>query len=127
VRKLKEKYAVTELRKQMNRVPFGPDAQQEFRNTSKTLGMLGLQTGKVRLSAQEKAILKKARPAAGVVGGTQTPARTPSRSMSSGATSGISSSLAFTPVQGIELSNPELAKQNKSQSKYFSAATFKKD
>lgn len=49
---------------------------------------------------------------------------------SSGATSGLTSSLAFTPVQGIELSNPQ-AHLNQlgggTQSTYFSeTGTFSK-
>jgi len=68
--------------------------------------------------------LKKAKPNAipkqgGITPGTKT-------IQSSGATSGISSSLAFTPVQGIELTNPDLIKQQqqKHQSKYFSMSSF---
>jgi U4/U6 small nuclear ribonucleoprotein PRP31 len=43
---------------------------------------------------------------------------------SSGATSGLASSLAFTPVQGIELENPEARAQKMAQltSRYFDAA-----
>jgi len=41
---------------------------------------------------------------------------------SSGATSGLSSSIAFTPVQGIELENPETAQQKLKEisDRYFS-------
>jgi U4/U6 small nuclear ribonucleoprotein PRP31 len=50
---------------------------------------------------------------------------------SGGATSGLSSSLAFTPVQGIELENPEVAAQkraaamaNSVENRYFGSASF---
>ncbi len=48
---------------------------------------------------------------------------------SSGATSGLSSSLAFTPIQGIELENPNARKDAASgtASTYFSdTGTFSK-
>uniref|UniRef100_A0A0A9DRU1 Prp31 C-terminal domain-containing protein n=1 Tax=Arundo donax TaxID=35708 RepID=A0A0A9DRU1_ARUDO len=49
---------------------------------------------------------------------------------SSGATSGLTSSLAFTPVQGIELSNPQVQGNmlgSGTQSTYFSeTGTFSK-
>lgn len=47
---------------------------------------------------------------------------------SSGATSGLSSSLAFTPVQGIELINPEEAQRKikEANDKYFSGGQFLK-
>jgi U4/U6 small nuclear ribonucleoprotein PRP31 len=80
---------MTELRKQANRMPFGDVAQEEYRDTGKTLGMLGLSGvmgGRIKLTSVEKGILKKQKQQAKSVG-------------SSGATSGLSSSLAFTPVQ----------------------------
>ena len=47
---------------------------------------------------------------------------------SSGATSGLSSSLAFTPVQGIELINPEEAqkKVKEANDRYFGGGAFLK-
>jgi hypothetical protein len=74
----------------------------------------------VRLSAVDKGILKKQK----IFG-------------SSGATSGLSSSLAFTPVQGLELTNPDAAQKVKQAnekylpivlfsfiSRYFGLSTF---
>lgn len=113
MRAIKQKYEMTELRKHLNRIPFGLDAQQEFRDTGKTLGMLGLTGGgKVRLSAQDKGILKRQ--------------KTKQFTGSSGATSGISSSLAFTPVQGLELKVlPDAAAQKlkDGSDKYFGTST----
>lgn len=44
---------------------------------------------------------------------------------SSGATSGLASSLAFTPVQGMELANPEAAaaRVKAANEKYFSSSS----
>jgi len=42
----------------------------------------------------------------------------------SGATSGLSSSLAFTPVQGLELTNPDVQKMKQTSDKYFGVSTF---
>jgi U4/U6 small nuclear ribonucleoprotein PRP31 len=42
---------------------------------------------------------------------------------SSGATSGLSSSLAFTPVQGIELGVPLQAARKDVQDRYFGSGT----
>ncbi len=115
MRKIKQRYEMTDLRKQANRVSFGPQAQEEVGLSGKTLGMLGVSGGgKVRLSAQDKGIIKKNSKKWG----------------SSGATSGLSSSLAFTPVQGLELVNPAAAaaaaqKIKEANDKYFgTASTF---
>ena len=45
--------------------------------------------------------------------------------MSSGATNGLSSSLVFTPVQGIELANPEMmqGKVDAANAKWFSESS----
>jgi len=99
IRKFKEKYAVTELRKQANRVAFGVE-EQNTGNTMRTLGMLGGATGKVRLSAEDKGILKKQQKAKTYHG-------------SSGQTSGLSSSLAFTSAQEMQLPEPAQIKRSK--------------
>jgi len=116
VRKLKEKFAMTEMRKQANRMQFGIEEQKEFRSTGATLGMLGMAggTGKLRLPVVDKGILKK-----------QKQQQQKAYGGSSGNTSGLSSSLAFTPVQGLELSNPEAAAQRirDANQKYFGDRT----
>jgi len=111
MRQIKQKYAMTELRKQANRMAFGTEAQETYGNTSKTLGMIGISGGgKVRLSAVDKGLLRKQKQKA---------------FGSSGATSGLSSSLAFTPVQGLELSVPDAAQKVKqANEKYFGVSTF---
>lgn len=86
-------------------------------------------TGKVRLMAQEKGLLKKYKDASS---GTSTVSG--KRSVSGTATSlgsGLATSLSFTPVQGLELSNPEIlaqmqAKVSEANEKYFGSGGFSK-
>lgn len=107
VRRMKQKYEMTDLRKQANRMPFGMNAQEEVGLTGETLGYIGMAgSGKVRVAAVDKGILNK---------------KNKKFSGSSGTTNGLSSSLAFTPVQGIELVNPSLAAQRvrDANEKYF--------
>lgn len=112
VRRMKESYAITELRKAQNRMSFGvkEDEISGF-DSSKGLGLIGQQTGKIR------ALVNDPRTKIGV-----NPKRQHMMGGSSGATSGLSSSIAFTPVQGIELENPETAAQKLKEitDKYFS-------
>jgi U4/U6 small nuclear ribonucleoprotein PRP31 len=113
-RKVKERYAVTDVRKAQNRMNFGVDEQDSLLagDTVKDLGMIGKSSGSVLLRAQEKGILKKYKQKSFSTGGT---------------TSGLSSSLAFTPIQGIELENPlaAAARQSDANAKYFgTASTF---
>ncbi|KAH3746030.1 U4/U6 small nuclear ribonucleoprotein Prp31 [Pelomyxa schiedti] len=111
VRKLKERFAVTEVRKQANRIPFG-GVEETFRESGKGFGMLGLSgSGKLRISATDKGIIKKNRKDRTSGGSASTAGGI--RSVVSGfrsSASGFSSSLSFTPVQGIELVNPSLAR-----------------
>jgi len=116
LRKMKERFGMSHMRQLSNRIRFG----QEEDTTSDGLlgvGMLGKaqQSGKLRVSAKEQKLQaernKKAR-----------------TGPSSGSTNGLASSLAFTPVQGIELVNPNANKDAKEGTEtYFSqtAAFFK--
>ncbi|KAJ3284636.1 U4/U6-U5 snRNP complex subunit prp31 [Borealophlyctis nickersoniae] len=114
VRAAKQKMRQTELAKAQNRMAFGV-AEEEVGyqgGSTKGLGLIGGETGKVRAAQVDtKANLHKK---IKTFGG------------SSGATSGISSSVAFTPVKGIELENPEAAAQKakKATDRYFSGASF---
>lgn len=102
VRKMKEKYATTEMRKHQNRMAFG--TQEEETMDGRGLGMLMAGSGKVRISAQEKGLLKKQK--------QQDKLQQQQAKFGGGAgfaTSGFTTSLAFTPVQGLELANPEQA------------------
>ncbi|SGY21655.1 BQ5605_C016g08261 [Microbotryum silenes-dioicae] len=99
-RKAKEAYAQTELRKQQNRMKFG-EAEEETGYADETvgMGMIGSSgSGRVRVTdgeARSKAKLSKS--AKGRLASIKT---------SSSATSGLATSLAFTPVQGLELVDP---------------------
>jgi U4/U6 small nuclear ribonucleoprotein PRP31 len=116
-RRNKEKYAVTDLRKHANRMSFGV-AEEETASTGRGLGMAGSSgSGKIRLSAQEKNLLKKQKQQQA---GLATPGF---------ATSGLASSLAFTPVLGLELVNPNAAAAKAEEikalnNKYFSQGNF---
>jgi len=111
LRKMKERYGMTQMRQLTNRVRFG----QEEDTTSDGLlgvGMLskGQQNGKVRISAKEQKLLAEKNKKQRTAG-------------SSGASNGLASSLAFTPVQGIELVNPSQKQDSKEGTEtYFSKA-----
>nr|WCZ58383.1 U4/U6 small nuclear ribonucleoprotein Prp31 [Paratrimastix eleionoma] len=96
-RKLKEKYAMTEMRKQQNRMTFAV-AEPEFRDSGVGFGVLGASgSGQLRVTkskTQKLRLSKKAQKGISTPGG---------RSSSSG----FSTSLSFTPVQGIELEDPK--------------------
>ncbi|TPX54170.1 hypothetical protein SeMB42_g00406 [Synchytrium endobioticum] len=99
-RKQKERLQMTEVRKQQNRLVFGV-AEEEIGHqfgSTKGLGLAGQGgvPGKIRAVVADKK---------NKVGINQK--KYARFSQSSGATSGLSSSLAFTPVQGLELENPE--------------------
>ncbi|PRP81545.1 hypothetical protein PROFUN_10907 [Planoprotostelium fungivorum] len=113
IRRFKEKYQVTELRKQANRLAFGVE-ESTVGNNMKSLGMLTGASGKVRLTAEDKGLLKK-----------QQKART--YSGSSGNTSGLSSSLAFTSGQEMQLPEPPQLKKVKltpGTDSYFGGGTM---
>ncbi|CAB4492981.1 unnamed protein product [Rhizophagus irregularis] len=116
VRRMKEAYAVTELRKAQNRMAFGV-AEDETGSFDKTkgLGLIGQNSGKIRASVADPRVKAKAPKRHQFLG-------------SSGATSGLSSSLAFTPVQGIELINPEerQRKVKEANDRYFGGGAFLK-
>ncbi|XP_067121619.1 U4/U6 small nuclear ribonucleoprotein Prp31 [Centruroides vittatus] len=122
VRRMKERYAITELRKQANRMNFGEieeDAYQDDLGFS--LGQVGKSgTGrirapqidektKVRISKTLQKNLQKQQ----VWGGSTSVRRQ---------ISGTASSVAFTPLQGLEIVNPQAAekKLNETSGKYFS-------
>ncbi|KAF2859343.1 Nop domain-containing protein [Piedraia hortae CBS 480.64] len=155
-RKAKAAVAMTELRKAQNRVAFGEaEAEVDYGDTSKGLGMMGSkQDGRVRalqVDQRTRAKLSKKNPGWGgtstQVAGTATSFRSASgmplsafkasglRTMGVGSSglktqvAGTTSSLAFTPVQGIELVDPRVReererKQKAEEDKYFSSGTF---
>lgn len=122
VRRLKERLAMTEFRKQANRMNFGEiedDAYQE--DLGFTAGVIG-KSGKGRIRApviDEKTkvriskALQKNLQKQQVFGGATTVRKQ---------VAGTASSVAFTPLQGLEIVNPQAAeaKVNEANAKYFS-------
>ncbi|GFG30818.1 hypothetical protein Cfor_10880 [Coptotermes formosanus] len=123
VRKMKERYAMTEFRKQANRLNFADiedDAYQEdLGYTRGTIGKTG--TGRIRLPQIDektkvrisKTLQKNLQKQQQVWGGSTTVKKQ---------VSGTASSVAFTPLQGLEIVNPQAAekKVNEANAKYFS-------
>jgi len=115
VRKMKEKYAPTDMSKHANRMSFG--VQEEETINGRGLGMLMAGSGKVRMRGQEKNLLKKQK--------IQDKQQQKFGGAAGFATSGFTTSLAFTPVQGLELANPEAQAQaairvKQANDRYFS-------
>eukprot|EP00752_Nemacystus_decipiens_P014672 g13068.t1 len=102
VRKFKQKFAMTDVRKEANRMGFASMAD-EYSDTAMGLdfGMLGKSgSGRVRAPMKKEAkqnVSKKLKVA----------------NLSSGQTNGLNSSLVFTPIQGLELVNPNADKEKK--------------
>jgi U4/U6 small nuclear ribonucleoprotein PRP31 len=98
VKRWKERFAMTEMRSLQNKINFTTnDGEYGDSAMGVDVGMLSSkgQTGKIRApQRKEVRAAKKQKKAV---------------SMSSGQTNGLSSSLVFTPVQGLELVNPNAA------------------
>jgi len=106
-RRMKEKYGLTDFKKAINRLNFGPDVEEDVSQESFEMGYgtikreEGMGYGSIRPHERKqkdtdlKAIKRQRQAAA------------------AGARDGMSSSLAFTPVQGIELANPLAAREKK--------------
>mmetsp|Transcript_28978 Transcript_28978/g.40009 ORF Transcript_28978/g.40009 Transcript_28978/m.40009 type:complete len:490 (+) Transcript_28978:12-1481(+) len=97
LRKMKERYGMTDMRKAANRMNFN-QPEEEYGNSGEGLGLLGANEGggKMRITSQASKLAAKA-----------AKKFKEKRYGSSGGTSGLSSSIAFTPIQGIELVNPQ--------------------
>ena len=101
---MKEKFAISEVQKETNRMGFG-DKSYEYGDSSmgRDLGMLGKSgSGKVRMVARKESKLGQNK-------------RLKVTSLSGGATNGLASSLVFTPVQGLELVNPDAQAEERAQ------------
>jgi U4/U6 small nuclear ribonucleoprotein PRP31 len=114
VRKMKNKMMMTEVRTAANRLKFGEAVEDDFSRDGETFGMLSQAnsgSGHIRQpkggDIQRKTIVNAAKrkflSGKQSVGGTQT-------GLKSG---GMATSLAFTPVQGLELANPALEREKK--------------
>jgi RNA processing factor Prp31 len=123
-RSIKEKYALTEMRMMKNRMKFGAEAEIEYRETGKGLGLLGVggAGSKMKTVAKVQKINTKKQKMLSLESGQSQFIR--GGAMTS-TTSGLHSSVAFTPVEGIELINPELLEKKYSdvKEKYFSATS----
>ncbi|KAJ1658316.1 U4/U6-U5 snRNP complex subunit prp31 [Dispira simplex] len=127
-RRQKEARAMSELRKQQNRLVFGEAEQEADYLGEETigLGMAGRQSGKVRTVVADQrikaSVSKKYRHIHAIAASSST--SVPGASTGSAA-SGFSTSLAFTPVQGLELHNPAANRKKtlrELSDKYFSGA-----
>ena len=125
-RKAKERNGTTELQKAQNRLAFGVAEQEIGYSLGETegLGTLGQESsgsgsGRLRIQADSRHKISLSKKYA-------------NKSFGQSNVSGLSSSVAFTPVKGIELENPELkraraeAAAKSSKDKYFSGGFFKK-
>ena len=116
VRRFKERFAMTEMRAQQNKMNFKID-EGEYGDSAMgvDLGMLSssASTGKLRAPQEKK--------------NPNNPFKRQKKaiSMSSGQTNGLSSSLVFTPVQGLELCNPQAAldKVKEANKKWFDSSS----
>ena len=155
-RKAKEATAMTDLRKAQNRMAFGKEEKEVGYGTgssTKGLGMIGAANdGRIRsqqIDQRTKAKLSKNNKGWGLPGTATALGGTASsfRGFSQGAagnstvlgahglraagvgTSGTASSVAFTPVQGLELVDPKRQaemkrKQQEEQDRWFKGGTF---
>eukprot|EP01035_Chromulina_nebulosa_P018154 gene18154-23808_t len=110
-RKTKERYLLTDLRKQQNRLSFTID-NGEYGDSAmgNDAGMIGYNEGNVRKTQVKKVkqgVSKKQR--------RQLEQMKSNKNLSSG----LASSLSFTPVQGLELINPNINKVNEANQKWF--------
>merc|ERR1712137_757442 len=114
-RRIKEKYGQTEFKKAINRVKFGAEPEDNIYSEEWGLGVpffegkpQALKTMKVSKEKQLQQHIK---------------AQKRQRSAAAANESGLSSSLAFTPVQGIELAIPNAARKAPDVGeKYFSTS-----
>lgn len=109
LRRAKERLAVTELRRQQNRVAFNAP-EPTFRETGVGFGMLGVAgSGRVSVAAVDRGILRKVRRDAAAAARTTPGLRSSvSAARAVGTVSGLTT-VAFTPAQGLELANPSAA------------------
>ncbi|BGP40324.1 U4/U6-U5 snRNP complex subunit prp31 [Rhodotorula kratochvilovae] len=119
-RKAKEAYAQTELRKLQNRLKFG-EAEEEVGayDDVQGMGMIGSSSGRVRANvAEARSKAKLSKSAKGRIASIKAP--------SGAATSGLATSLAFTPVQGLELVDPSKmrSKVDDANAKWFAEGAF---
>ena len=103
------------MRAQMNKRAFAHTLGGEYGDDSMGLdfGLLGKEGGNLRATQKKEKQAKVSQKRRKMI------------QMSSGATNGLSSSLVFTPVQGIELANPDMmqGKVDAANAKWFSESS----
>ncbi|TGZ75084.1 hypothetical protein CRM22_000585 [Opisthorchis felineus] len=135
-RKMKERLGMTELRRSANRIQFGEISDDAYQSDlGFSLGSLGQRGIAGRLRAPQADSKTKARVSKALqqklsrFGGMSTMPTTALGATTWGGSStvrkhvaGTSSSIAFTPLQGLEIVNPQAAeKTTETGNKYFSA------
>lgn len=128
LRKMKDRYAMTEVRRQANRLAFN-SVEDTYSETGRGFGMLGKDgAGKLRIAAVEKGVLKKVKQnaaaafAAGIATGIK------GHGSRVGTASGLVSTVSFNANQGINLVDPTALESEKREmennnSGYFSSVT----
>eukprot|EP01135_Chromosphaera_perkinsii_P003989 Nk52_evm2s266 gene=Nk52_evmTU2s266 len=134
VRKMKEKYATTEFRKAANRMTFGEigeDINQEdlgydLGQVKKDGRVRGASTNKTKISISKRLQKELAKQKASGMGGTATAMH--GTGMGTSAVAGTVSTVAFTPVQGLEIINPQLTADRLKEvnDKYFGKGKYAK-
>jgi U4/U6 small nuclear ribonucleoprotein PRP31 len=112
VRRYKERFAMTEIRKQQNQMGFC-STLDEYGDSAMGFdkGMIGAKdTGRLRVTQEKKVKLPVKKQKAVSAG-------------SSGQTNGLSSTLVFNDVQGIELAPNAINKVAAANAKWFSASS----
>lgn len=144
-RKAKEATAMTEMRKAQNRMAFGKEEKEVgYGDSTKGLGMIGAQdTGRIRaqqIDQRTRAKLSKKNPgwgnATSLAGATTSIAGNATALRAHGLRAGGvggpgagTSSIAFTPVQGLELVDPKIRdemnrKRKAEEDRWFKGGTF---
>jgi U4/U6 small nuclear ribonucleoprotein PRP31 len=123
MRLLKEKFTESEMMKQANRRGFSVETGEYGDDAmGLTLGMLEKSkdgTGNIRHMAGSAGTKRKMRQA------NTKASRKRAEQMKGGQTSGLATSMVFTPVQGMELVNPDAMKERvqKANQKWFSESS----
>lgn len=114
-RRIKEKYGQTEFKKMVNRIKFGVDPEDNIYTDDWGMGVPFFEGKPVPLRSAKVSKEKQLQQQIKAQKRQRTAAAAANRD------SGLSSSLAFTPVQGIELANPNAQrKAPEVGEKYFS-------
>lgn len=115
MRSIKQRYELTEMRQAKNRMKFGTEGEIEYRESGKGYGMLGVGgTGsKIKMAQKVQKINTKKQKMLAL------------ESNKDENKLGMHSSVVFTPVEGIELINPDLLQKrlNNASEKYFSSTS----